>query len=122
MIKRAMAVTFSSLILAAGVPKADEVRVSTTTAVMQQAEFLRGLSAAAKIPLDELKPLNKPGLGRIEVLVLALLHKKTGADLAGLLEQRKKKVRLSRLINLENQDERGIYQEAWALRKQIEGK
>jgi hypothetical protein len=120
--KRLMTAVLLGLFLGGGALRAEEAQTPGTTAAARDAEFLVKLSTATQIPMAELKPLGRPGLGRIEVLVLALLHKKAGADLTKLLDQRKKKIRLSRLINQENQDEREIYQEAWALRKQIDGK
>ena len=102
--------------------RAGDIQVSTTTVSKQPAEFLENVSAATQIPGEELKPLDHPGLGTMEILVLTVLHKKAGVSLSQLLEQRKKGVRLSQLIRQENQDEREIYTEAWRLRKQIDGK
>jgi hypothetical protein len=110
------------LLLFSGAVRAEEVQISTTTVSKRPGEFLKSVAAATQIPPDELKVLDKPSLGKMEILVLALLHKKSGADLKILLERRVKGIRLSRLIDEKRQDEREIYEEAWQLRKQIDGK
>ena len=120
--KREMIMALAGLLLTTTPLQAGDIQVSTTTVSKQPAEFLEKVSAAAQIPGDELKPLDRPGLGTMEILVLAVLHKKSGVSLSQLMEQRKKGVRLSQLIAQENQDEREIYSEAWQLRKQIDGK
>ena len=111
----------AGLALAAGTVRADEIQVSSGT-LSTQSEFLKNISADAQIPPEDLRALDKPGLGKMETLVLALLHKKTGAEIPKLLEQRKKGVRLSRIIAEENQDEREIYGEAWTLKREIDEK
>jgi hypothetical protein len=111
----------AGLTLTAGTVKADEVQVSSGT-LSAQSEFLKDIAADAQIPPEDLRALDKPGLRKMETLILALLHKKTGAEIPKLLEQRKKGVRLSRIIMEENQDEREIYREAWTLKKEIDEK
>jgi len=110
------------LLLFSGAARAGEIQISTTTVSNQPGEFLKNVGAVTQIPPNELKALDKPGLGKMEVLVLALLHKKSGSDLKVLLEKRGKGIRLSELIGEEHQNQREIYQEAWKLRKQIDEK
>ena len=98
------------------------IQMSTVTVSREPADFLQAAAAAVNIPFEELRVLDKPGMGKIEMLVLIVLHEKSNVDLKSLVRQRKSGMRLSRIIQNQHQDERQIYQEAWQLRKKIDEK
>jgi len=101
---------------------APDFRVELSTNVVSRTPeaFLRIAGTTLNVPWDELKILNKPRLGKMEVLVLILLHKKSGTPLQNLAQKRAHGMRMSRVVREENQDYRKIYEEAWQLRKQID--
>jgi hypothetical protein len=82
--------------------------------------FVRALSKKTSVPESAIEDAVDKGFGRMELLRLILISKKSGKPLAELLKEREKGTRLAKIAEDCGQDNKAVRKEAAALLKEIE--
>lgn len=82
--------------------------------------FIKTLAKKMDVPEQILAEAAQKGMGRMELIRLILISKKSGKPLTDLIQQREKLTRFAKIASQTNVDNGAIKKEARTLLKQIE--
>lgn len=101
-------------------PKVDDARPVKTKEKRTAEPFVQALSKKFALPEELLAEHLAAGTGRVEIIRLILISKKSGKSLEELVKEREKGARLSKLAESAGLEPKKIRQEAESLFKEIE--